>query len=47
VTDTLHLEYDLLGLADSFHTEGFYQRESSLVRKLLSPVPDRTARPDA
>jgi hypothetical protein len=49
-TGTLHLDYELLGLADSFHTfhaEGFSQRQSSLVRKLLPPVPDRTARPDA
>jgi hypothetical protein len=47
VADTLHLDSELLGLADSFHTEGFSQRESSLLRQLLPPVPDRTARPDA
>jgi hypothetical protein len=47
VTDTLHLDSELLGLADSFHTEGLSQREASLVRQLLPPVPDRTARPDA
>jgi len=29
-----HLDYQKLGLADSFHTEGFYRRESSLVRQL-------------
>lgn len=29
-----HLDYELLGLAESFHTQGFYQRESSLVRQL-------------
>jgi hypothetical protein len=29
-----HLDYELLGLPDSFHTEGFYRRESSLVRQL-------------
>jgi hypothetical protein len=34
-------------LADSFHTEGFYQRESSLLRQLLPPAPDTMARPDA
>ena len=42
-----HLDYELLGLTDSFHTEGFYQRESSLVRQLLPPAPDKMARPDA
>lgn len=30
-----HLDYTLLGLADSFHTQGFYQRESSLLKQLL------------
>jgi hypothetical protein len=30
-----HLDYELLDLAASFHTEGFYKRESSLVRQLL------------
>ena len=30
-----HLDYELLRLADSFHTEGFYKRESSLLRQLL------------
>lgn len=30
-----HLDVTLLGLADSFHTEGFFRRESSLVRQLL------------
>jgi hypothetical protein len=32
-----HLDYELLHLADSFHTEGFYKRESSLFHQL---VPD-------
>jgi len=32
-----HLDYELLGLADSFHTEGFYKRESSLLHQLLGP----------
>jgi hypothetical protein len=31
-----HLDYTHLHLADSFHTQGFYQRESSLVRQLFS-----------
>ena len=30
-----HLDYQFLRLADSFHTEGFYKRESSLVHELL------------
>lgn len=29
-----HLDYEHLGLAESFHTEGFFQRESSLFRQL-------------
>jgi len=31
-----HLDYELLGLADSFHTEGFYKRESSLFHQLVT-----------
>lgn len=30
-----HLDYQRFGLEDSFHTEGFYRRESSLVRQLF------------
>jgi len=30
-----HLDYELLELPDSFHTDGFYRRESSLLRQLL------------
>lgn len=30
-----HLDVTLLGLPDSFHTVGFFRRESSLVRQLL------------
>ncbi len=33
-----HLDYELLALPDSFHTEGFYKRESSLLRQLLPPA---------
>jgi hypothetical protein len=29
-----HLDYQLLDLNDSFHTDGFFQRESRLVRQL-------------
>jgi hypothetical protein len=38
-----HLDYQHLKLADSFHTEGFFRRESSLFRQL---VPDAPARAD-
>lgn len=30
-----HLDYELLGLEDSLHTQGFFKRESSLMRQLL------------
>lgn len=30
-----HLDYEHFNLADSFHTEGFYKRESSLFRQLV------------
>lgn len=33
-----HLDYVLLGLADSFHTEGFYQRESSLFHQVKNGI---------
>jgi hypothetical protein len=36
-----HLDYEMLGLADSFHTEGFFKRESSLFKQL---VPDLKAK---
>jgi hypothetical protein len=29
-----HLDFTLLGLSETFHTEGFFRRESSLVRQL-------------
>ena len=29
-----HLDFEVLKLPDSFHTEGFFKRESSLVRQL-------------
>lgn len=32
-----HLDYELLGLDESFHTEGFYKRESSLFNQLVPP----------
>jgi len=30
-----HLDYALLRLRDSYHTEGFYKRESSLLKQIL------------
>jgi hypothetical protein len=30
-----HVDYERLGLADSFHTEGFFRRESSLFQQLV------------
>lgn len=33
-----HLDYELLKLADSFHTEGFFRRESSLFQQLVPEV---------
>jgi hypothetical protein len=34
-----HLDYELLELADSFHTEGFFKRESSLFNQLVAKPP--------
>jgi hypothetical protein len=39
-----HLDYEHLRLADSFHTEGFYKRESSLFHQLV-PEPTRVEAP--
>lgn len=33
-----HLDYECYKLHDSFHTEGFYKRESSLLKQLLPPT---------
>ena len=33
-----HLDYEYLKLADSFHTEGFYKRESSLFQQLTQDI---------
>jgi hypothetical protein len=32
-----HFDFELLRLRDTFHTEGFFKRESSLARQLLPP----------
>jgi hypothetical protein len=43
-----HLDYRYLRLADSFHTQGFYQRESSLFHQLVPSAPgDAPTSPDA
>jgi hypothetical protein len=34
-----YLDYSLLDLGDSFHTSGFFKRESFLVRALYAPPP--------
>ena len=36
-----HLDYTFLDLADSFHTEGFYKRESSLFHQLAGDTKGR------
>lgn len=38
-----HLDYRHLKLADSFHTEGFFRRESSLFRQLVPDAAEATA----
>ena len=39
-----HLDYEYLRLADSFHTEGFFRRESSLFNQLVASGDARLAR---
>ena len=39
-----HLDYELYGLDESFHTEGFFQRESSLVHQLIGKPPAKARR---
>ena len=34
-----HLDYELYKLAETFHTEGFYARESALMRSLMGEAP--------
>lgn len=38
-----HLDYELLALADSFHTQGFYKRLASLYHQLLPPAQDNAS----
>jgi len=42
-----HLDYELYGLAETFHTEGFYARESAMVREILGEPPAAPAKPAA
>ena len=41
-----HFDYELLGLEDSFHTAGFFKRESSLFHQLV-PEPTESRRAPA
>jgi hypothetical protein len=38
-----HLDYELYKLAETFHTEGFYARESALMRELMGESSGRSA----
>jgi hypothetical protein len=42
-----HLDYHLYRLPDSYHTEGFYKRESSLFHQLHQPMPEASGTPGA
>jgi hypothetical protein len=39
-----HLDYEMYQLAETFHTEGFYKRESTLVNALLAQEAERQPR---
>jgi hypothetical protein len=39
-----HLDVSVLELKDSFHTEGFYRRESSVMRQLVGRSVDKTSK---
>ena len=36
-----HFDYELFMLAETFHTQGFYARESALLTALAGPAPAR------
>jgi len=40
-----HLDYEMLGLEDSYHTQGFYKREASLFHQLVPDAAVREAKP--
>jgi hypothetical protein len=42
-----HVDYERLSLADSFHTEGFFRRESSLFHQLVPDAGGREPATDA
>jgi hypothetical protein len=42
-----HLDFTIFRLTDTYHTEGFFKRESSLVRQLLPPAPKPVPRLEA
>ena len=42
-----HLDYELFSLEETFHTEGFYKRESSLVSALLAQSRGADPTPEA
>jgi len=42
-----HLDYELFKLEETFHTDGFYKRESSLANALLAQEAAVMAKPDA
>jgi hypothetical protein len=41
-----HLDFEVLELAQSFHTQGFFQRESSLFRQLVPAAPGQAGQAD-
>ena len=43
-----HLDYELHGLDSTYHTEGFFRRESSIMRQLVdvAATPDSEAEPE-
>jgi hypothetical protein len=42
-----HLDYEMFRLPETFHTEGFYKRESSLANALFAQEPETAALPQA
>ena len=41
-----HLDYELHGLDNTFHTEGFFRRESSIMRQLVDLTADLESEPE-
>ena len=40
-----HLDYEFFALEETFHTEGFYKRESRLANALFAREADVSSRP--